>query len=92
MNYHPFVQKFIELDVDLINGEGFLEWDAVNALCEEHLDPINIHLRKVTIDKTNSAGAEEMYAVWYVCPNCKDDMITKFSKYCPNCGSGIVWK
>lgn len=92
MKYHPFVEKFKKFNIELINTEGFMNWDRVHKFCEEYLDPINFKVNKVVIDEAASAGAEEMYAEWFICPNCKDDMITKFSKYCPGCGCRIIWK
>ena len=35
-------------------------------------------------------GEDEIYCRWYTCDNCKDQMITPESNFCPNCGLKII--
>ena len=41
--------------------------------------------------KAKFQALDECYTDWYKCDNCKDDMITRSSNFCPNCGGEIEW-
>jgi hypothetical protein len=46
----------------------------------------------VVITEAQNIGEGEVYTDWYLCPNCKDDMITHGSNFCPRCGVKLQWK
>lgn len=36
-----------------------------------------------------SAGVDELYTEFFECPKCHEEMITRNSKFCPDCGYDI---
>ena len=34
---------------------------------------------------------DDIYTQWYVCPNCKKDMIMVGASYCQDCGVKLEW-
>jgi hypothetical protein len=46
----------------------------------------------VVISEAQNIGEDELYTNWYRCPQCKDDMITPRSNFCPKCGVKLQWE
>jgi hypothetical protein len=46
----------------------------------------------VVISEAQNIGEDELYTNWYRCPQCKDDMITRGSNFCPKCGVKLQWE
>jgi hypothetical protein len=44
----------------------------------------------VIITSTDSQDESELYCEWFRCRNCREDDITPWSNYCPNCGAKII--
>ena len=51
---------------------------------------------KVTVTDADATHMEEMYAMIYVCPACKQGELFAdegfLYKFCPECGVAIEWK
>jgi hypothetical protein len=46
----------------------------------------------VTIGETQRLGDDEIYSMWYECPECATDRILRSFSFCPGCGRKIDWK
>jgi predicted RNA-binding Zn-ribbon protein involved in translation (DUF1610 family) len=46
----------------------------------------------VVISEAQNMWVDELYTEWYRCPQCKDDMITRASNFCPKCGVKLQWE
>jgi len=47
--------------------------------------------KTVTVGDKNSVGKEEVWCVWYNCPNCYCTNIRNGYGFCPDCGIEVVW-
>ena len=47
-------------------------------------------MEEITITQKDSDGFDEIYAEWFVCPKCKNDIKAK-AKFCSNCGIKLKW-
>lgn len=49
--------------------------------------------KKIVIGESDSRGKDEAYCTWYTCPNakCSYSDIARDHKYCPSCGSKLIW-
>jgi predicted RNA-binding Zn-ribbon protein involved in translation (DUF1610 family) len=48
-------------------------------------------MEEITITENNEVGKDEMWCMWYKCPNCGGTYIANTMKYCPDCGLKIKW-
>ena len=85
-NYVSFYQNrgWVTIDVRICSKEcgtklKLLLWKRTNS--EE---------KTVTVN-TIHCSREEIYTEFYLCPNCKSTNITKYFKYCPECGFKITF-
>ena len=46
----------------------------------------------VVIGEDQNMGVDEIYCDWYRCPKCKEESITRSSKFCPDCGVKLQWE
>ena len=47
---------------------------------------------QVTITDKDELGWDEIYTVFYLCPECGNRSITYKDNYCSGCGNSIKWK
>lgn len=45
----------------------------------------------IKIKKADDIGFDEVYCLWWVCPNCSVEDIRSNTSYCPDCGIKIDW-
>ena len=48
-------------------------------------------MKIVTIAKDRHSYSNDYGMMYYYCPNCELDHVTRGDNYCPNCGSKIKW-
>jgi hypothetical protein len=46
----------------------------------------------VVIGEDQNIGVDEIFCDWYRCPKCKEESITRSSKFCPDCGVKLQWE
>ncbi len=48
---------------------------------------------KVKIGLKDCIGEDEIYAEWFICPNCqKTENILDSFNFCPECGAELIWE
>jgi len=48
--------------------------------------------KTVVIGQINNQGKDEIYTVWYSCPECWETGIKSDHSYCPYCGVELEWE
>ena len=51
-----------------------------------------IFKKKIKITDNEFVGFDEISGDFYKCPNCKEDFLLVWFKYCPICGKKLKWK
>jgi len=70
------------------------EFGFLIAFIDDLLENCQKELREkieVKIGKKDFDCREEVFCDLYFCPNCKNDYVGKFAKYCSNCGVKLKW-
>jgi ribosomal protein L37AE/L43A len=46
----------------------------------------------ISIGRKDESNEDEIYAMFYCCPNCNSLDVLRRHNYCPNCGKKFLWE
>lgn len=86
-------QRFDDMWMTEEDGNSAVHTDKIRQFISQELKLQSSQLlSEVEVGEDRNQGKDEAWCEWFSCPKCEDTMITRGSKYCPNCGSKIKWK